>query len=81
MGRSALASGSICALSPKDLRANSRVFKWGTRESSKVSDLRPHDRVASRIPIMSLQARIEWSTISKLFEENEESDGEFAEMM
>ena len=64
-------SRSIYALLPEDLRANSRVLWERTSESSKVSDLCPCDWLASRIPIMSLHVRVEWSTISMLYEKNE----------
>ena len=61
-------SRSIYVLSPEALRANSRVISGGTSESSKVSDLFPYDRLASRMPIMSLHVRVECSTISMLCE-------------
>lgn len=71
-------SGSTNALSPEGLRANARLW-WGTSESSKFSDLYPLDWLASRIPIMSLQVRMEWRTTSTLRKKNEKVRQEFCE--
>ena len=50
------------------MRANTTVSSLGTSESSKASDLCPGALLASRSPTTSLQARLEWRTISMLCE-------------
>ena len=68
------ASGSTHTFSPENLRRfmweNSTVLLLVTSESSEASDLLPNSWPASRSPITSLQARLEWSTISILYERN-----------
>ena len=52
-------SESIDVFSIKGLRTDSKALLRDTSKSSKLSDWYPSDRPASRIAIISLQARIE----------------------